>query len=94
MWRLITRLVQRPAWTRFFKVTELLIIDLLLGIVAMVALFIFGTIAEWLHVDTKEIVWGVTFAHLFRIGHAMNIIVVLGYSIWHVIEAYRASHER
>ena len=94
MWRLITRLVQRPAWTRFFQVTELLIIDLLLGIVAMVALFIFGTIAEWLHVDTKEIVWGVTFAHLFRIGHAMNIIVVLGYSIWHVIEAYRASHER
>ncbi|MEZ5852837.1 MAG: hypothetical protein R3D68_19560 [Hyphomicrobiaceae bacterium] len=86
--------MQRPAWTRFFKVTELLIIDLLLGIVAMVALFIFGTIAEWLHVDTKEIVWGVTFAHLFRIGHAMNIIVVLGYSIWHVIEAYRASHER
>ena len=49
---------RRPAWTRFGRITELLIIDLLLGVVAMLTLFVFGVVAEWLNINSKEILSG------------------------------------
>jgi hypothetical protein len=91
--RFVAWLSGRPAWRRLGIVTELLIVDLLKGIVVMLGLYLFNLVATALRIDQKEIMLGVTFAHVFHIGHALNIFVVLYYSLKHLIHAYGNDHE-
>lgn len=62
---------------------------MLLGIVAMTFLTIFSAVSTWYGVENKVFVPPITFGDLFRLGHGVNILVVLAFSLKHLVHALK-----
>ena len=79
-------LLQRPAFLRFLKISELLLLDAAIAIVNMILIFIVGGVAHILHLDSHQLFQGLTVADIFRLAHAANILITLGFGLYHLIK--------
>ena len=80
------RLQQRPAVVRFLNISELLLLDAAIAIVNMLLIFVVGGVAHILHLDTHQLYQGLTVADIFRAAHAVNILITLGFGLYHLVK--------
>ena len=79
-------LLVRPAFVRFFRITELLLIGAAIAIVNMVLIAIVSAVAHSLNLDTHQLFHGLTVADIFRLAHAANLLITLGFGLYHLIK--------
>ncbi len=80
---------RRPRIAQLIRVTEVLFVDAANAIVNMVLIAAVGWVAHGLHLDTHAPDMGLTVADLFRVAHALNLIVTLGFGLYHLAQELR-----
>ena len=88
MWEAVKRYFQRPGWVRVWHAAELLVQDLVLGLLAMVCIKLFSDVSAWLGMDSKQVYGTVTFGDLFRVS-GVNVVVVIFFTLKHLIHGLR-----
>ena len=86
LWEWWQELLQRPAVARFLKISELLLLDAAIAIVNMLLIFVVSGVAHILHLDSHHLFQGLTVADIFRLAHAANILITLGFGLYHLIK--------